>query len=146
MRRRRPRLLASALLLLAAAAGCDKPPAAPPESYRVRAQVRQLPAPDAASGEILVRHEAIPEFKNADGEVVGMESMSMSFPLADAELAAGVKVGDRIELAFDVNWHGGNPLSVTAIEKLPADVRLAFETTEPADEAPDDVAPSGGST
>ena len=134
--------LTAALLPFAVAAGCDKPPVAPPESYRVRAQVRQLPAPDTPGGEILVRHEAIAGFKNADGEIVGMESMSMSFPLADAALAAGLEVGDRIEMAFEVSWHGGNPLSVTAIKKLPADARLAFEAPEPTDaEAPGGVPP-----
>ncbi len=118
------------LLLLVAASACTDKPAAPPESYRVRAQVRQVPAPDAARGEILVRHEAIPSFKNEGGEIVGMDSMSMPFPLADVGLAAGLAAGDRIEMGFEVSWHGGNPLKVTAIEKLPAGTRLAFEPAE----------------
>ncbi len=120
--------LTGAFLLLAVAAACERQPAAPAESYRVRALVRNLPAPDDARGEVYVRHEAIPSFKNAEGEVVGMDSMSMSFPLAAAGLVAGVEVGDRIEMAFDVSWHSGNPLKITAIEKLPEDTRLAFET------------------
>lgn len=128
-----PRALqATALILFVLTSGCDREPAAPPETYRVRAQVRQVPKPDAARGELYVRHEAIPSFKNADGEVVGMESMSMSFPLADVALTAGVAAGDRIEMEFDVNWSGrGNPLKVTAIEKLPEGTRLAFETAAP---------------
>lgn len=127
-----------ALLLLSVTAGCRREPPPPPETYRVRAQVRQVPAPDAARGEILVRHEAISEFKNEDGKIVGMESMSMSFPLADVALAAGVAAGDRIELEFDVSWHGGNPLEVTAIDKLPEDTRLAFE---PPAETPESSPP-----
>ena len=92
-----------------------------------------MPAPDDARGEILVRHEAIPGFKNEDGEVVGMDTMSMPFPLADQALVAGLAPGDRIAMDFEVNWHGGNPLEVTAIEKLPEDTRLDFETAaEPA--------------
>ncbi len=118
-------------MLLALAVGCQREPAAPPETYRVRAQVWQVPAPDADRGEIYVRHEAIPGFKNEDGEIVGMESMSMPFPLADVALAAGVAVGDRIEMEFEVDWHGGNPLRVTAIDKLPEDARLAFEAPPP---------------
>jgi Cu/Ag efflux protein CusF len=136
VRRGRARGLAVAFLLLVAPAGCERPPETPPESYRVRAQVRQLPAPNAARGEIYVRHEAVPGFKDADGEAVGMGSMSMSFPLADVGLAAGLAVGDRIEMTFEVSWHGGHPLAVTAIEKLPADTRLAFEAPEPGAAGP----------
>ncbi len=134
--------LAAVLLLLATSTACDREPTAPPESYRVRGLVRQLPKPDAARGEIYIRHEAIPSFKNADGEIVGMESMSMPFPLADAELIAGLEVGDRVEMDFEVSWHGGNPLRVTAIEKLAADTRLAFETAATESPAPpDETAP-----
>lgn len=125
-----------ALIMLMVAAGCAREPAPPPETYRVRAQVRQVPKPDAVRGELYVRHEAIPSFKNAAGEVVGMEAMSMSFPLADVALAAEVAAGDRIELEFDVDWSGrGNPLKVTAIEKLPEGTRLAFEAAAPEAEA-----------
>ncbi len=127
----------AALLLLGFSTGCEDPPPAP-DVYHVRGQVRQLPAdatgtPEGRRGaEIHVRHEAVPDFKNADGEVVGMDSMSMPFPLADIALAGGVEVGDKIEMEFEVSWHGdGNPLRVTAIEKLPAETRLGFEAAEP---------------
>ncbi len=125
------------LLLITTSAGCDREPTPPPESYRVRGLVRQLPAPNKANGDVLVKHEAIPSFKDADGEIVGMESMSMPFPLADVALITGVEVGDRIDMEFEVSWHGGNPLKVTAIEKLPEGTRLAFEKAEPAPEEPD---------
>ncbi len=121
--------LAGLFLLFTLAAACEKKPEVPPEIYQVRALVRHLPEPDDARPEILVRHEAIPSFKNADGEVVGMETMSMPFPLADTGLIADLEVGDRVELTFEVSWHGdGNPLRVTAIEELPEGTQLAFET------------------
>ncbi len=119
--------LAGLLLLFTVATACEKEPEVPPEIYQVRALVRHLPEPDEARPEILVRHEAIPSFKNADGEVVGMETMSMPFPLADTGLIADLEAGDRVELTFEVSWHGGNPLKVTAIEKLPEGTQLAFE-------------------
>ena len=75
-----------------------------------------------------MRHEAIAEFKDADGEVVGMESMTMPFPVDDAELIAGLEAGDRIALDFEVRWDEGHPLRITAIEKLPPETRLGFET------------------
>ena len=119
-----------AIALLGAFAGaCGGTPDSgqPPASYLVRGIVRQLPAPEGAARELLVHHEAIPEFEDADGEVVGMNSMTMSFPMVDQGLAAELEVGDRIEMKFEVRWNGGNPLAVTAIERLPAETRLNFE-------------------
>lgn len=126
--RRLPLSLTGTLLLLIAVTACERQPEAPPETYRVRALVRHLPKSDDPRPEILVRHEAIPSFKNEDGDVVGMDTMSMPFPLADTSLITGVEVGDRVEMAFEVSWHGGNPLKVTTIERLPEGSLLAFES------------------
>ncbi len=129
----------AATFLLFAFSGCDQKPAEPPDIYHVRAQVRRVPVPDIdavpdarsnKTGEIYVRHEAIPGFKDADGRIVGMDSMSMPFPLADVSLVAGIEAGDKIEMELEVSWHGGNPLKVTAIERLPARTRLDFGAAE----------------
>ena len=47
---------------------------------------------DAASGDILVTHEAIPS--------LGWGKMTMVFKLQDPALAKGVKAGDRIRFEF----------------------------------------------
>ncbi len=119
-------ILPAALVALAVLVACGGRPSdeAAPERYRVRGVVRQLPPADRPGGEIHVRHEAIPEFKDADGEVVGMEPMTMPFPLADPELLAGLEVGDKIEMEFEVRWHGDYPLRVTAIAELPPETPL----------------------
>ncbi len=83
-----------------------------------------------------MRHEAISEFKDADGKVVGMDSMTMPFPLASPELISGLEVGDRIEMQFDVRWDGDHPLEITVIEALPPGTRLAFEPPAPEEPAP----------
>lgn len=127
---RRPRVAVGWLLLLLLQAACGGGPSAdqPPDVYRVRGLVRQLPSGPA--NELHVRHEAIEGFRNAGGEVVGMESMTMPFPLADASLAAGLEAGDRIEMEFEVRWDSGHPLRITAIDELPPETRLAFEESE----------------
>ena len=130
--------LVAVLLLITISASCSREPEAPPEIYRVRGLVRQLPAPNKTHGDVLVKHEAIPSFKDADGNIVGMETMSMPFPLADIALLTGVEVGDKVDMEFEVNWHGGNPLRVTAIEKLPEGTSLAFEDAEPVPAEPGD--------
>ncbi len=121
--------------------GCEDHPEVrqEPESYSVRGLVRQLPEPNRRGRELSVWHEAIAEFKDMDGEIVGMESMTMGFPLAEDELAAGLAVGDRIRIDFDVSWDAGNPLTITAIEKLPAETRLDFEVR---DADPIDIEPA----
>lgn len=118
-------LLAAPLLV---ACGAPEPPRAP-DVYRVRGIVRQLPTTGHAR-DLHVRHEAIPSFLGSDGEIVGMESMTMPFPLADASLGDGLEVGDKIELEFEVRWDEGHPLRVTAIEELPFETQLNFKTTD----------------
>ena len=75
-----------------------------------------------------------PSDDDADSEVVGMDSMTMPFPLADPALAAGLAAGDRIEMEFEVRWNGDDPLLITALEKLPPETRLAFEESPGAGE------------
>ena len=131
-----------ALLLTTAACGGPSDVSQPVESYSVRGLVRHLPEPGRQGQELLVWHEAILDFKNAEGKIVGMESMSMGFPLADAELTADLAVGDRIRMDFEVRWDGGHPLTITAIEKLPPETRLAFEARE-ADSTDTDTEEAG---
>ncbi len=133
----------SVMLLLTAACGAPQPEA-PPETYRVRGIIRKLPTPNRSPQELSVRHEAIPEFKNADGKVVGMDSMTMPFPLADPALIHTLEVGDRIEMQFNVQWNGDHPLEITAIDALPAETRLAFEppAPEPSAAEPSTAEPS----
>ena len=124
--------LAALTAALIAACGGEPEPEQPPEIYRVRGIVRHIPEATQGSREISVRHEAIPGFKSSQGEIVGMESMTMPFPLATPEMADDLTAGDKIEIEFEVRWHGGNPLAITAIEKLPAETPLAFEAGPPS--------------
>ncbi len=72
--------------------------------------------PKARSPELLVRHQAIPDFADRDGKVVGMAAMVMPFAATPAQ-ARELAVGDEIELQFKVDWAGPS-MVVERVEKL----------------------------
>ena len=112
---------ASGLWLVAlalAAFGCGRDAATPAAVYEVRGVVRQLPAAETPSPEIVIRHEAVPDFVDMGGRRVGMEAMTMPFPIRDASLLDGIAVGDEVLFRFRVDWDGSPPLEVVALEKL----------------------------
>jgi Cu/Ag efflux protein CusF len=116
---------ARVLVLLLVLLGCGQAPpedAAPETSaavYEVRGVVRQLPAADQPSKEVQIRHEAIPDFVDMEGRQVGMDAMTMPFPVKDLQLLDGIAVGDRVLFRFRVDWNGSPPLELVAMEKLP---------------------------
>lgn len=104
-------LTLSAPLLLFAACSSSQPAA-----YTVRARVDQV------QGALWkLQHEAIPTFRDKDGKTVGMAAMTMGFA-APAEGTA--KVGDLVEVTFEVRWGDKPPMRVTAVKTLPAGTKL----------------------
>ena len=122
------RSLALALLLvgLAACGGEAEAPdsATPAQSYSVRGQVVTLPADNG--GELRLAHEAIDDFMSADGEVVGMDSMTMSFAVAPGATPADLTVGDFVHFTLEVDWTSDSLATVTKVETLPEDTQLDF--------------------
>jgi len=99
--------------------------------YTVRGLVVALPQGD---DEMMVRHEAIPEFRGPDE--LGMDVMDMPFPFAEGVSIDGIEVGDKLSLTFSVDYEEGwSPVEYRVIryEKLPADTELDF-TRLPRDE------------
>lgn len=125
-----PLLLLSGFLVCCLIACAGDPPPPPPEVYTSRGMVRQLPAEGPARSDLYLHHEAIEDFKDEDGKVIGMEAMAMPFAVAESADLSGLKAGDRVRFTFEVYWQGGDPLRVTAIEGLGSDVRLDFEMSE----------------
>jgi hypothetical protein len=80
--------------------------------------------PSAAEPALYVRHEAVPGFVDMDGEVVGMDSMTMPFPLAEGVGLEGVAPGDRVRFTLEVEWEGDPPYRITRIEELAAGTEL----------------------
>jgi len=121
--------LLSLLLLLA----CSAPPTPAPAGarvYVVRGEVVQPPSPVAAGTQVLVRHEAIDDFVDASGTVVGMDAMIMPFDAATPLVAKDLAVGDKVAVRFSMDWKEPR-LRVEGIERLPPGTVLRFEKARP---------------
>lgn len=149
-----PLLLSLAALLLSALAGCagsgpdEEAPASPaagqdeasaptpagPAVYAVRGQVVEVPDPEDPLSGFFVHHEPIDDFRDMDGNVVGMDSMTMPFPIADDVSFEGVAEGDAVVFTLEVNWDGDPQVQVTSVESLPAGTELEFRNARPPGE------------
>jgi Cu/Ag efflux protein CusF len=68
-------------------------------SYSVKGVVKALPGNGRANNEIIVKHEAIPDYRDESGNIVGMMAMTMPFYLAKTtKLDGGISVGDAVEM------------------------------------------------
>lgn len=117
----------SALCLLVAACAPSAAPPAPAAQYQVRGEILRLPEPPAR--DLVIRHEAIPSFRNENGKVVGMEAMTMPFTLAPEVAVEGLAVGDRIEFTLEVRWDDPSRFArVTRVARLPEGARLSWDS------------------
>lgn len=106
----------------------DSQPAQPLATYSVRGVVIALPDPSRkGSPDLEFHHEAIPQLKDRDGNVVGMGEMTMPFPLADGVSLEGVKVGDKLDVTFVVDWSRAPVHRITAWKMLPDETELDFK-------------------
>lgn len=101
--------------------------ATPPEAvYTVRGKIESLPEPGKPASELRIQHEPIDNFVGQSGKVVGMDSMTMGFPLAKGVSLEGLAVGDVVEATFEVRWKSHPRFQTTKLVKLPADTELHF--------------------
>jgi len=118
------RMLVLAMLVLA---GCaDQTPFPPPRSYEVRGLVRQVPEEGRPGSQLMIHHEAIPGFVDAEGRSVGMKAMTMPFPVAEPELTADLSPGDKVLFELVVDWETSPPIAIVRVEKLPEETVLDF--------------------
>jgi Cu/Ag efflux protein CusF len=116
---------AAALLLLGLGGGCHEAGRAELRRYSVRAEIVQLPDPRSRNPELTVRHEAIDEFADASGAVVGMDAMVMPFGIGPSVSLAGLAVGDKVEVLIAVDW-SRPAFGIERLRKLPEDTALHF--------------------
>lgn len=131
-------LVVCGLSLLACEAQQDEAPAAPDARYTTQGRVFSVVDPASPASEFKIHHEAIPNFVNGQGEVIGMNSHPMTFPhVADGIDIDSLEVGQAVRFTFDVTWDEASPTWViTELVRLPDDTRFAFEA-DPAEPQPD---------
>ncbi len=93
--------------------------------YTVRGQVEKLPEGEGTPM-LSLRHEAIDDYASRDGQVMGMDSMSMPFVVGGEASTEGIAVGDVIEFKLRVDWEAEEPVEITEIRELPPGTRLTF--------------------
>lgn len=105
-------------------AGCTKTPekqsavqATPPEQiYSVRGRIAALPTADKPGSSLQIEHEPIDNFVRQDGKL-GMDAMTMPFPLAKGVSLEGLNKGDIVEFTFEVRWKSQPRMQLTKIGK-----------------------------
>ena len=120
----RPEFTFLALTLTLCALGCDRPQ--PPDgTYTTRGRLEGI-----GRSAVIVRHEAIADFRDREGEASPMDSMAMRF-FRPAELRVdGLAEGDPVELTFEVRWRGEHTLTLTGLRELPANTELVLATDD----------------
>ncbi|MBX3386336.1 MAG: copper-binding protein [Phycisphaeraceae bacterium] len=104
----------------------------PDAVYVTRGRIEQLPPPERRDREILIHHEAVPEFTNSEGAVVGMGVMVMHFPLAKSVATDSLRVGDAVEFEWAVWWgRDVRGWEIRSIDRLPAGTELRLGKSTP---------------
>ncbi len=117
-------------ILLLLALGCGKE-AQGGRDYTVRAQVVTTPDPARPAEGLYLYHEAIDDWMGRSGEVEGMDTMSMPFPVAQGVPFAEIQANDKVEVTLHVDWGADTPVEITGIRELPPDIELVFRAAKP---------------
>ncbi len=92
-----------------------------PTIYLVRGVVRFV-----GEDSLQVRHEAIPEFRDVDGETVGMMAMTMDFALGEGVEVEGIQPGDKVALQLAIDLDSERMAWIESLEVLAEDTQLEF--------------------
>ena len=97
--------------------------ATPPEkqtefSYQIEGVVKGLPKEGGTTREILIKHEEIPDYRDRDGQIVGMHAMTMPFYLDSSISLSGISVGDKVKMTLKQQLEPRFSEQVSSIEKV----------------------------
>lgn len=114
--------------------------ARPMDLYIVRGRIESLPDPAVPTSEFVAYHEPIDNFKNASGEEVGMDSMSMPFPVGRHVPLDGFGVGDLVEIEFVARYtpEGLGRWWIVRLQHLPKETELRTGEARPTGRRGDD--------
>jgi len=121
------------LLAVLSLAGCIKREGGKESgrTYTVRGQVTQLPDPGNPGTGLYLNHEALDDFVSRDGEMVGMDPMTMSFPVDEKVPLEGIGVGDVVEFKLHVDWGAETEVEIVGIRELPPGTKLVYRAAKP---------------
>lgn len=105
--------------------------------YTVRGRVVSAPSAERPQAEFIVLHEEIADWKNEDGEVVGMEVMAMGFGVGPDASLEGVSRDDPVEMDVVVRWQPTPEIVAVRVTELPADTPLALTVEDAGNHATD---------
>ena len=100
-------------------------------TYTVRGQVTQLPDPGNPGTGLYLNHEAIDDFVGRDGEMVGMDPMTMPFLVDEEVPLEGIGVGDVVEFKLHVDWGAETEAEIVGIRELPPGTKLVYRAAKP---------------
>jgi Cu/Ag efflux protein CusF len=137
------------LLAVIITAGCSrqqttdqpKAPVSDAQTYVVRGEVISVPQAEKAGMQFIVKHEPIHNFRNTDGQIVGMNTMGMPFTPGTGVSLEGIKPGDKIEMLWVLQWKPVAKEYVQSVRKLPPETQLMFGEAHPPTTSPE-TAPS----
>ena len=129
-------LLLVALAVGGLLAGCSRGGSGGGRDYTVRGKVTQLPESGDPENGLAVSHQAIDDFVDREGKVVGMNPMTMSFPLGPRVPLAGLAVGDPLEFTLHVDWSATPPIRITSLHKLPPGTPIDYRVAQPPEKKP----------
>lgn len=86
------------------------------QRYTVEGEVVYLPSESVPA--VTIRHQAVEDFVDMDGEVVGMEAMTMPFPVAEGVELEGIEPGDPVRFVLEVEWEGDPPYRLIEVEEI----------------------------
>jgi len=112
--------------LFAAALGIPACAPKPADLYSVRGMVVSVEQDSEGRSRVTILHEAIPDFKNQAGQVVGMEPMAMTFAADTALATADLQPKAKIQFVFEMHWNAAERLVLKEFKPLDLETKLEF--------------------